>query len=487
MEGGEKDVNKLRRSLYATGILIVAGFIGLCAWFGYTVYSQGSSWSSSQYNQRLTKAKQTTAMGDIADRNGAILASTNESGDRKYNADESVRRAVSQTVGDQLSMSGTGVESFHADILTGFSGSLVDRVSAALTGSNYTGDDMQLTIDATLSRDISRNFPSGYEGAVCVINYRTGEILAMVSKPDYDPQALLDTRVYGTEGSCYFNRCLQGQYTPGSVFKVVTLASALDNLPGIASRAFTCTATRPFGNTSVTCLSGTLAHGDMSLQSAFTRSCNCTFASIACELGSNRLTETAKAFGFEDNFSFPDITLYESTLTNAIVDIGDLAWTGVGQGKTTVTPLHMAMIAGAIANNGLMMEPLLIGKVVSAGGVLQRQAVPTVYKQICSGDTAGTVLKYMYKTVTSGTAKRAAVDGRLVCGKTGSAETSENKDVETNAWFVGCVAEEEYPYAIAVVIEKGGSGGDKAASLASYALGRAVAIEDKRNQVSGEN
>lgn len=462
------------------GVIIIAAFIFLSSWFGYTVYSQGSRWTVSQYNQRLSTARSTTAMGDITDRYGVLLATTDENDHRQYNEDEALRCAVSQTVGDQLSMSGTGVESYHADILTGFSGSLVDRVSAAVTGESYTGDDITLTIDANLCRYISTSFPDGLEGAVCVINYKTGEILAMVSKNDYDPQALLDTRSFDSEGSSYFNRCLQGQYTPGSVFKIITLAAALENNPEISGQAFYCNAVRAFGNTNVTCQSGTLRHGDLSLQTAFTKSCNCSFATIACEVGAENLQKTARNFGFGESFSFSDITLYSSTLSSDLSNVAELAWTGVGQGQTTVTPLHTAMIAGAIANRGVMMEPLLLLQVQSSGGITKQQAIATEYRRVCSESTANTIMKYMYKTVESGTATRAAVDGHIVCGKTGSAETSEDKTVETNAWFVGFVAEEEYPYAISVVIEQGGAGGNKAATLAAGALKRAIALTDAR-------
>lgn len=476
-------MNKLRRSLYTTGVLIIALFVFLSGWFGYTVYSQGARWAVSPQNMRISNAKSTTEMGDITDRYGVMLATTVD-GSRRYNSDETLRRSVSQTVGDQLSMSGTGVESYHADILTGFSGSLVDRISSALTGSRYTGDNITLTIDANLNRYITSSFPTDHEGAVCVINYKTGEILAMVSKPDYDPQVLLDTRVFDTEGSSYFNRCLQGQYTPGSVFKIVTLASALEHIPDITSHAFYCNAVRAFGNTNVTCQSGTLAHGNLNLQSAFTLSCNCTFATIACELGADCLSETAKEFAFGDRFSFDDLSLYSSTVTSDLSNIATLAWTGVGQGETTVTPLHMAMIAGAIANKGIMMEPLLLLQVQSAGGITRQQAIATEYRRVCSQEIANTITKYMYRTVESGTATRAAVSGYVVCGKTGSAETSEDKNVETNAWFVGFLAEENYPYAISVVIEKGGSGGSKAATLASGVLKRAIALTDARAQQS---
>lgn len=474
-------MNKLRRSLYTMGLVLVAGFLFLSSWFGYTVYSQGSRWTISPYNQRLSKAKATTAMGDITDRYGVLLATTLPDGTRHYHDDETLRRSVSQTVGDPFSMSGTGVESYHANLLTGFSGAMIDRISAALTGERYTGDNITLTIDANLSRYVSSAFPAGYSGAVCIINYKTGEILVMVSKEDYDPQVLVDTHVFNNAGSSYFNRCIQGQYTPGSVFKIVTLAAALENAQEITGQAFRCTAHRDFGDTTVTCQSGTLRHGDLNLLSSFTRSCNCAFATIGCQVGAEALSQTARSFAFGDTFDFSDIRLYSSALTPDLSPIESLAWTSVGQGQTTVTPLHMAMISGAIANNGVMMEPLLLLQVQSSGGLRKAHAIASEYRRVCQESTATTIKKYMYKTVANGTGTKARIANHIVCGKTGSAEISEDKSVETNAWFVGFLAEDAYPYAISVVIEQGGAGGDKAARLAASALQRAITLTDKRN------
>lgn len=473
-------MHKLRRSLYRTGVLIIAAFLLLSSWFGYTVYSQGSEWTGSKYNTRKSTAAATALRGSITDRYGVILADNDADGGRRYNPDELLRRSVSQTVGDVMSMSGTGVESCHSDILTGYSGSVADRILAAISGNSYTGDNIRLTVDANLCRYIANAFPEGYEGAVVVLNYRTGEILAMVSQPDYDPQALLDGIVEQSDGSYYFNRCLQGQYTPGSVFKMVTLTAALEHRPELVNAVYSCTGTRKFGNTQVTCQSGRVKHGSMSLQGAFTKSCNCSFASITQAIGADALRETAARFGMNENWSFPDVMLYSSSMAEDLSDTGDLGWTGVGQGETTVTPLHMAMIAGSFANQGVMMEPKLIAGVTGASGTVKRTLESEGWRAVTDENTARTVTKYMYRTVQEGTAKNAAVEGFRVCGKTGSAETTADKNVATNAWFAGFLAEEDYPYAIAVVIEEGGAGSDRACTLASQVLTRAIRLTDAR-------
>lgn len=465
-------MKELRRNMRLIGGLLLALFLFVGGWFGMTVYTQGSRWITTQYNKRLSTAKKTVAMGSVTDRNGVALASTDSDGNRVYASSEAVRRALSQTVGDQLSMSGTGVETFHANILLGLSGSIIDRAWQWASGEETRGDDIRLTVDSRLSQYIAEQFPEGYVGAAAVINYQTGEVLAMVSYPNYDPEQVENRSVVET---AYLNRCLQGQYAPGSIFKLVTLASALENKTGVTSAQYVCEGSRLFENVPVTCAGGSV-HGEMSLQQAFMKSCNITFAQLSYELGADTLRKTAEAFGFNDNFQFQDLILYQSTFPDDIDSVGELAWSGVGQGRVLVTPLHMAMIAGAIGNDGVMMKPTLIAQVSGASGIAKLRSSGGVYKRSVSESTANVIAEYMYATVQSGTATRAQVDGHRICGKTGSAETSDDKTVPTNAWFIGFVDETEHPYAVAVVVEEGGSGGDMAARLGGKALARAIEL-----------
>ncbi len=465
-------MKELKRNMCVIGVLMIAAFLFVGGWFAMTVYSQGSRWTITQYNSRLSSAKKKVAMGTITDRSGVILATNDASGNRVYAASGQVRRALSQTVGDQLSMSGTGVETFHSGTLLGMSGSVIDRAWQFLSGEETRGDDIRLTVDAGLSEYIAQNFPSGYEGAVAVINYQTGEILSMVSLPGYDPADVASRNV---QESAYLNRCLQGLYAPGSVFKIVTLASALENKTGVTSATHTCEGSRAFGSVVVTCAGGAV-HGEMNLAQAFARSCNITFAQIAYELGAPTLLKTAELCGFNDNFQFQDLMLYESSFPQDIGSVGELAWSGVGQARVLVTPLHMAMIAGGVANDGLMMEPRLIAQVTGASGVSKLRLSSGIYQRSMSGSTADIVADYMFAAVEAGTATRAAISGHRVCGKTGSAEVSDDKSVPTNAWFVGFIDEREHPYAVAVVIERGGSGGDKAAALGGKALKKAIEL-----------
>lgn len=459
-------MREFRRNVRLIRFVLLVLFICMGAGLVNTVYLQGSRWLASKYNTRLMNAKEEVVMGTITDCNGMVLAYDDSLGNRCYSDNNAIRYATAQTVGDVNSYSGTGVQTFHAGTLLGFSGSIIDRTWQLYNGQSKQGDNIQLTINADLCADIAGAFPYGLKGAVVVLNYKTGEILAMVSMPTYDPANLS----LPVEDTAYMNKCLQGLYTPGSVFKLVTLTSALENLTGVLSEVYTCEGTKQFGTGNVTCMSGTEQHGTLTLREALTRSCNISFAQIGYELGSENLVKTAKTLGFNTNFIFSDIKLYNSEIQENIDTVYDLAWTAVGQGKTLVTPMHMALIVSAIANDGVMPSPKLIKQVTGSTGIQRLHKSDGNYGTVMSSGTASIIKEYMRDVVQYGTGTRAQVEGYTVCGKTGSAEVSDDKNVNTNAWFVGFIDDETKPYAVAVVLEGAGSGGYYAAQLAADAL-----------------
>ena len=466
-------MKELRRNMRLIGALVVVMFVGLAAWFAMTVFTQGSIWASDVRNSRLRATN--SVRGDITDRAGNLLATTAEDGSRQYTSNAAARRALSQTVGDTAGMSGTGIETFYSSTLLDISTSLVDRLSELFKSKRHVGSSIRITVDGPLQAYIADKFPEGYRGAVCVINYRTGEILAMVSMPSYDPYDLNGHPDASVEDTAYLNRCLQGLYTPGSVFKIVTLASALGNDTGVTGQAFSCAGEWAYEGGHIVC-AGNTAHGILNLKDAFKRSCNVTFGKLAYQLGLERLRATAERFGFNENFKFGDFVIYNSAFPEAVNSMNGLVWAGIGQGEVLVTPLHMAMIAGTVANGGAMMKPLLIQRVTNTQGATTAVARSEVYRQVLDGQTAGIIADFMRQTVESGTATRAAIKGLRVCGKTGSAEVSDDKSVDTNAWFVGYLEDENHPYAVAVVLERAGSGGNLAATLAAKALSEAIEL-----------
>ena len=452
-------------------MLMLALFALMIAYFCYSVYFYGGRWVANPHNPRISHEKQQVIMGAVTDRDGTALAWTDETGARRYNSSRATRMAVSQVVGDRGGKVSTGVDTFHAQYMLGFKSSVVDRVTDALKGTPQRGDDLQLTISERLSRYISEQFPEGKRGAVVVMNYQTNEVLAMVSMPQFDPTNL-DAALYDEEAGALINRATQGLYPPGSTFKIVTMASALENLPDLEDFAFNCTGYYPVGHYSVTEKEG---HDMQTLSDAFASSCNTTFAALSQELGYEMLGETAEKLGFNENFMFGDMIVYNSSYPIDDLSPEDLAWSSIGQGRVLATPMHMALIAGAIANGGVMHEPHLIRKITTPQG--GTRALPGSFEgtRVMESATAQRLEKEMIRVVKSGTGTRAALgNGYVVAGKTGSAEASNDKSIESHAWFVGYITNDNAPYAISVLVENGGSGGGVAAPLARKTLQKAI-------------
>ena len=454
-------------------LLLLLLFALMIAYFCYSVYFYGGRWVSNPHNPRISSRKQQVIMGTLSDRDGVVLAYTDESGQRRYNQSRATRLAVSQVVGDSGGKASTGAETFHAQYMLGFRSSVFERVMDAVTGTPQRGDDIRLTISERLSRYISEQFPEGKRGAVVVLNYRTGEILSMVSMPQFDPTDV-ETALSDEAAGALINRCTQGLYPPGSTFKIVTMASALENLPDLSDFAFDCTGYYPVGSYSVTEKS---AHGVQTLSDAFAHSCNTTFAALSQELGYTMLGETAERLGFNENFLFSDLIVYNSSYPIDDLSPEDLAWSAIGQGRVLATPMHMALIASAVANGGVLREPRLLAGITTAQGGTRALPAAAADRRVLSQEVAARLEREMIRAVKSGTGTRAALDdGYVVAGKTGSAEASDDKSIEAHAWFVGYVTNENAPYAICVLVENGGSGGGVAAPLARKTLKKAISL-----------
>ncbi len=179
-------VIRRRIRLLASAMLLLFGV--MVAYFCYSVYFYGGRWVANPYNPRISNQKQSVIMGSVVDRDGTVLAYTDEDGARRYHSSRDTRMAVSQVVGDSSGKVSTGVDTFHAQYLLGFKSSVFERLYDAFIGTPQRGDDVQLTISERLSRYISQEFPKGKRGAVVVLNYQTNEILSMVSMPRLIPQ-----------------------------------------------------------------------------------------------------------------------------------------------------------------------------------------------------------------------------------------------------------------------------------------------------------
>ncbi|MBQ3157624.1 MAG: penicillin-binding protein 2 [Clostridia bacterium] len=435
----------------------------------YSINTYGNRWFAYARNPRVREQKSAVTAGSIYDRNGVLLASTVD-GKRIYQPDEAARRAVVHVLGDDEGQVSNGVEGFQTAYLYGFKASLAERFNALFSDAPRQGDSVRLSLDSELCTAITGYFNAypdtrGKNGAAVVMNYKTGEVLAEVSLPGFDP-AVKGGVSAGSE--VYWNRATQSLYPPGSTFKVLTTAAALENIPGVTDMTIACTggldvdgqAIRDYGNA---------IHKSLTLRQAFIKSCNNVYALLALDMGDQALRKTAEAFGFNQNFLFRDLVVENSVYPTTNRTRFEVAMSGFGQSSIGATPMHLCLIASAIANDGVMMEPTLLRQATTPGGALRATFEPKVYRTALKPETAAVLQDYMRAVVTGGTGTRAAVSGLTVCGKTGSAESSRRGRDVTHGLFIGYIDNDALPFAVCVVVEDiadGEGGGSTAAPIA---------------------
>ena len=458
-------MKQLRKNALRLAVVFCGLFVIVSVYTVYLLSTNEARLLSSTYNTYAREQRARAIRGDILDRHGVVLASSDSEGNRTYSADPQVRAATAHAVGINSSRMPSSAEYMFSAYLSGLKLSFPERLSYMLQGQRPRGDNVQLTIDSRLAAYAASLFPAGKSGAVVVMNYKTGEVLTLQSFPNFDPQDAQDVSTALT-----WNAATQTLKAPGSTFKIVAAASAIANFPDWAEKTYVCEGVIEFGARSIVDAGTRLAegtvtrHGKTTIQNAFSVSCNNTFAQIALELGDETLRRTAEAFGFNDNFLFSDMVVYNSSYPASNRTEAEIAWTGAGQSGLTATPLHMCLIASAVANDGVMMEPRTLMTVTRQNGGQRAGSSPRVYRRPLTAGQAAALKDCMREAVLSGTGRSAAVAGKKVCGKTGSAELDGQQN--TNAWFVGFLDEKNAPYALAVVVENAGGGGSVAAPIA---------------------
>lgn len=438
-------------------LLLISGLI----FFAVEYATDASSWAQHATNKHLYADGKLKIAGKIYDRNGAILLQTVD-GVQKYNENKTVRRAVMHTVGDSYGNIATSLQVVYGDWLSGW-----DPVNGAyrFNDSVYSANsDMKLTLDSQLCT-VAYNAMNGRKGTVGVYNYKTGEILCMVSIPTFDPENPPDVAANPDKyEGVYINRLLSAAYTPGSVFKLVTAAAAIDNLPDINEKVFHCDGKEVIGGVTVTCPS---PHGDVTFDKALAVSCNISFAEISQELGGNTLQKYADKAGFNSSLEVSGIKTTAGKTNIAGTKGGNLAWAGIGQYSDTANPLNFMAYVGAIANDGIRVTPKLIASKGIASGLFDG----TQKKQVLSAATAERLGVMMRNNVIENYGENN-FKGLELCAKSGTAEVGEGK--EPHSWFAGFLDREDYPLAFVVVVENGGAGSKVAGSVAGKVLQAAV-------------
>jgi len=369
---------------------------------------------------------------------------------------------------------GGGVEGAEDSLLSGSSDKLFyRRVSDILTGREQTGASLELTIDARAQAAAEKAL-GDQRGAVVALDPGTGAILAMVSHPAYDPSRLSShdteavqkawTQLNEDPARPMVNRAIAGNlYPPGSTFKIVTAAAALESgrwteesqVPGPATLDLPQTSDDLPNDFRGACG----PDNRTTLKHALEISCNTAFGWLGMQLGADGLRGQAAKFGIGDRISVP-MNVTPSSMPGDL-NQPQLAQSAIGQYDVRVTPLQVAMISAAVANNGIVMKPYLVQKVTSSDLETIDEARPEQLSQAVSADTAAALTRMMQTVVESGTGRAAQIDGVSVAGKSGTAQHQTGKP--PHAWFTAFAPADEAKVAVAVVVEDGGTAGNEAA------------------------
>ena len=394
--------------------------LSLAIIFGMTVFVLRYVDEAQTWALRFSRAN-AGAGGELLDRNGVVLASFDASRSA-FAEDGEIRVACYHVTGDYWDRTGTGALSAYWGDMQEYS---------LLSGTTKKEPKrFTLTIDSEICR--TAYFAVGYNrrGAAMLMNYKTGEVLAMVSVPSVDPingeSAVADT--------AFINRCLSASFPPGSIFKLVTAAAAIEDVPDLYSRGYTCEGQYTIGTVDIHC---TGVHGTQNVRDALAHSCNAAFAQIAVDTGYNSLYRHVKAYGFLDTLELSGLRAIPGSYRSEYAGNPELAWSGIGQSTDLVTPFAMLRYVAAIANDGMLVTPHLI-----------LSDEPAEQVRLVEESTARELKRMM--SYTAGT---------------------------SHAWFTGFLDDSEHPYAFVVLIERGGGGLQTAAPVANRILHAAIAAE----------
>lgn len=472
----------MNKPIFRVYLVVVVLFALLVAWTSRWTVFEAEALRDNAKNRRELLDQQRIDRGPIRDRDGNLIArSVSEPQDtfsRRYPANPLFPHAVGYSFVDRGQ---AGLERFYTAPLVGDHGEITSLLDQFLARKRE-GDELRTTLDPGAQR-AAIDALDGRKGAVVVMEPDTGKVRVMASVPGYDQNAIRDQDTFEAlntdeENAPLLNRATQALYPPGSTFKVVTAAAALDSgeftpestLDGNSGKEISGV---PLAN------SGDQDFGPVTLTTALTSSVNTVWAEVAEDLGKGTMSRYMERFGFgvdppidlpADEMA-PSGEYVEGRLvptTSAVVDVGRMA---IGQDKLLVTPLQMASVAASVANDGRRMKPWLMDRIVDPDGRTREDSEPQQEARVMSQSAARELQQMMGNVVREGTGTAAALSGIETGGKTGTAEINPDTDLN-QPWFIGFAPLDDPQYAIAVTIERsqGGQGGTVAAPVAQRVL-----------------
>ncbi len=465
-----------RRSQLALGMSVGMFGIVFAALLGYLFHFmtiQKKEVVTNPYNatrQEILASR--TLRGSIVTEDGDILAYTKVDENGAEIRVYPYANQFAHTVG-YATQGRMGIEALaNYDLITSHE-NLMDQIQNDLSNKKDRGDSVVTTLDLELQQ-AAYHALLAYEGTIIVTEVSTGKILAMVSRPDFDPNeidAIWEELLADEESSVLLNRATQGLYPPGSTFKILTALEYIrENPEEYAEYTFYCNGKYVAQDgTTVHCYNHH-AHGNVSFEESFAYSCNSSFANIGMSLDRDAFSETLNELLF--NRSIPGA--YTSNRSSIVMDetLSEYAMmqTAIGQGRTLMTPMHLHMLTAAIANDGVLMEPYLISAVESCDGDTLISYGPQTYARLMSTDEADIMTEMMMAVCDYGTARRLNGESYTIAGKTGSAEyglyPGADGAMRSHAWFTGFAPADNPEIAVTVIIESAGTGGDYAVPMA---------------------
>ena len=417
----------------------------------------------SPYNPRQDSYADRVVRGKILDKSGKILAETKVAEDGTETREYPYGAMFAHVVG-YAEKGKSGLESIANFELLTSNAFFLEKLVTEFQDEKNIGDNVVSTLDVTLQQ-AAYNALGSSKGAVVVMEPSTGKILAMVSKPDFNPGTIsADWESLNSSGeSVLLNRATQGLYAPGSTFKIVTLLEYMRENSGYTGYSYNCTGSIEEEDTTIRCYNGKV-HGEVDIRDSLAYSCNSSFCNIGLTLDVSEFRSTAKDLLFDQKLP-SDLSTSKSTFALEKSD-GAAAkmMTAMGQGETQVSPYHMALITAAIANDGKLMKPYLIDSVTNYTGTIIDKNEPEEYAQLMTSDEAAQLKDYMKSVVEYGTASVLAGQSYTAAGKTGTAEYSSDKSKD-HSWFVG-ISNVENPDLVVSVIIEGSDGASKAVNVA---------------------
>ncbi|SDB16718.1 penicillin-binding protein 2 [Butyrivibrio sp. INlla16] len=448
------------------GVFTVILFISMISYISIYAITNHREMMDNSYNAHQQLLKKQNTRGTIYSADGQALAitSTDEEGNetREYPFGKTFSHVVGFSVNGR-----SGIEDLANYYLINSNAALKSKAEAKENDKKFPGDDVYTTLDVDLQQTAYEAL-SARDGAIIVTEVKTGKVLALVSKPDFDPATILkdwDSITNDKSNTQLLNRATQGLYPPGSTFKIVTSLEYYREIgEDYKNYKFNCNGKFASGDDVIRCFHGE-NHGSLDFPLSFAKSCNSSFANISLQLNRDAFGKTLDKLMFNNELPWDMNYSVSSAVCDNDLGDADTMQLGIGQGKTLVTPLHMNLITAAIANNGTLMKPYLIDSVVSADGKKIETFSPKAYKTLVSEEESDFLKEMMLGVVKKGTASKLKGLSYNAAGKTGSAEFKDSAS-DSHAWFTGFAPYEDPEIAVTIIVENAGSGGEFAVPIA---------------------